>query len=62
MRVTYPKSFHARPNLQITILDSQNGDRAVVQDATAGATGFDIMIFNSSTAVGRKINWIAQGF
>ncbi|WP_371818848.1 host specificity factor TipJ family phage tail protein [Achromobacter sp. SD115] len=62
MRVTYPKPFHARPNLQITILDSQNGDRAVVQDATAGATGFDVMIFNGSTAVGRKINWIAQGF
>ncbi|WMD23030.1 host specificity factor TipJ family phage tail protein [Achromobacter seleniivolatilans] len=62
MRVTFPKEFHAKPNLQVTILDSQNGDRAVVSAATADEEGFDIRIFNGSTAVERKINWIAQGY
>lgn len=62
VRVTFPKSFHARPNLQITILDSQNGDRAVVPAATSDEFGFDIRIFNGSTPVERSINWIAQGY
>ncbi len=62
MRVTFPKQFHARPNLQITILDTQNADRAVVPDATADMAGFDISILNGSTPVERQINWIAQGY
>nr|WP_313658853.1 host specificity factor TipJ family phage tail protein [Achromobacter ruhlandii] len=62
MRVVFPKPFHARPNLQVTILDSQNGDRAVVPAVTADDLGFDIRIFNGSTPVERQINWIAQGY
>jgi len=62
MRVMFPKPFHARPNLQITILDSQNGDRAVIPAVTSDEFGFDIRIFNGSTSVERSINWISQGY
>lgn len=62
MRVTFPKPFHARPNLQVTILDSQSGDRAVVPAVTLDESGFDISILNGSTPVERQINWLAQGY
>jgi hypothetical protein len=62
LRTTFPKTFHARPNVQVTVLDAQAGDRAVVPDITADEEGFDITIMNGSTAVQRRINWIAQGY
>lgn len=62
LRVTYPKHFHAKPNLQVTTLDALDGDRAVVQQVTSAFEGFDIQIFNNSTPVERVINWLAQGY
>ncbi|ARP88622.1 hypothetical protein CAL13_08910 [Bordetella genomosp. 9] len=60
MRITYAKRFHAVPNVQVTILDALNGDRAVLIDSDD--EGFDIEVINGSTSVERKINWISQGF
>lgn len=58
--VTYAKPFHARPNVQITILDAQAGDQAVLTTSTL--TGFEIRIINGATSVAREINWLAQGY
>lgn len=62
LRITYPKAFHAKPNLQVTTLDAVDGDRAVVQQVTDSLLGFDIQIFTNSTPVERVINWLAQGY
>jgi predicted phage tail protein len=62
LRVDFPKVFHARPNLQITVLDAQDGDREVVPASTSDASGFNVTIFNGATPVARQINWIAQGY
>lgn len=62
LRVTYGKAFHATPNLQVTILDAVDGDRAVVQQDTDPWLGFNIRIFNNATPVERVINWLAQGY
>lgn len=58
--VAYLKSFHAVPNLQITILNAQNGDRFVLTNSQD--SNFTINIYNGVTAVSRQINWIAQGY
>lgn len=58
--ITYAKAFHAVPNVQITVFDAINSDRYVLTNSTN--TGFDIQLFNVSTAVEREINWIAQGY
>lgn len=60
LRITYPKQFHATPNVQIATFDAVNGDRYVLTDSDE--TGFDIRMYNSSTAVQRQINWISQGY
>jgi len=59
-RITYPKPFHATPNVQITWLDAVDGDRYVLtgQDAT----GFNIRFYNNSTPVSRQMNHISQGY
>jgi hypothetical protein len=58
--ITYEKTFHGIPNVQITILDAVDGDRFVLTNSTLN--GFDIQLFNNSTPVERQINWLAQGF
>lgn len=62
MRVNFPKNFHAKPNLQVTLLDAQAGDRAVIQQVSDYLLGFDIQIFNNATPVERVFNWLAQGY
>ncbi|CUR82666.1 hypothetical protein ACOTCA_00845 [Achromobacter xylosoxidans] len=62
LRITYPKTFHAKPNLQVTTLDAVDGDRAVIQQVTDPLLGFNVQIFNNSTPVERVINWLAQGY
>ncbi|MGY6273633.1 phage tail protein, partial [Achromobacter denitrificans] len=59
-RVNFAKAFHAIPNVQITILDAQDADRAVLTDSDE--TGFTIAIMNGATHVARDINWLAQGY
>lgn len=58
--VTYEKTFHAKPNLQVTIMDAQGGDQAIVTDDTQ--SGFRIAIINAGSPVARTVNWIAQGY
>ncbi|MGY6273882.1 host specificity factor TipJ family phage tail protein, partial [Achromobacter denitrificans] len=60
LRVAYAKAFHGIPNVQITILDAQDADRAVLTDSDE--TGFTIAIMNGATPVAREINWLAQGY
>lgn len=60
LSIGYPKDFHAVPNVQIATFDAVSGDRYVLTNSTE--TGFDIRLFNGSTAVERQINWISQGY
>ncbi|MNT56135.1 hypothetical protein D3C72_1934150 [compost metagenome] len=62
LRVDYPKLFHARPNLQVTVLDAQDGDRLVVPESTSDPSGFDVTVLNGAAPVERQINWISQGY
>lgn len=59
-RITFLKQFHAKPNIQVTVLDALDGDRAVITNTDF--EGFDIQMFNVATPVNRVINWIAQGY
>lgn len=59
-RVTFTKTFHAVPNVQITILDAIDGDQAVLTNVDE--SGFDIEVINASSSVEREINWLAQGY
>ncbi|MYZ41431.1 host specificity factor TipJ family phage tail protein [Schauerella aestuarii] len=59
-RITYPKPFHATPNVQITWLDAVAGDRYVLTNQDA--TGFDLRFFNNATPVSRQFNYISQGY
>jgi len=58
--VTYPIAFQVAPNVQITIVNAQDGDDAILTNETA--TGFDIQIKNGGVAVTRTINWLAKGY
>lgn len=59
--VTYVKPFQIAPNVQITIVSSQNGDDAVLTNETAD--GFDIIVKDvNDDSVERTINWIAQAY
>jgi predicted phage tail protein len=60
LTVTYPKAFHIIPNVQIAVFDAIDGDRYVLSNSTP--TGFDIQLFNGSTAVTGQINWLSQGY
>ncbi|QIM48996.1 hypothetical protein G9Q38_07280 [Pusillimonas sp. DMV24BSW_D] len=59
LTVTYDKEFHARPNVQITILDAEEGDQAKL--TSSDAAGFTVTIINGGP-VERSINWISQGY
>lgn len=58
--ITYEKTFHVIPNVQITVLDAIEGDRFVLTNSTE--SGFDVQLFNNNTPVEREINWLAQGY
>lgn len=60
LRITFPKNFHAKPNIQVTTLDAKDGDREVITNTDL--EGFDIQMINISTPVERVINWIAQRY
>lgn len=60
LTVAYTKIYHAIPNVQLTILNEQNGDRAVLVDSHE--TYFTVQVFNGATQVSRNINWISQGY
>lgn len=60
LAVTYEKEFHAKPNVQITIADGQEGDTIKLTSETVG--GFSLSITNNGSPVARQVNWIAQGY
>nr|WP_255810186.1 host specificity factor TipJ family phage tail protein [Achromobacter sp. ACRQX] len=62
LRISFPKEFHTKPNLQVTTLDAVAGDRAVIQQTVDPLLGFNIQMFNNATPVSRVINWLAQGY
>lgn len=62
LTVTYDPAFQAKPNVQITILDAQQGDEVYLPDANQSATGFTVQIRNAGSGVSRKINWLSQGY
>ncbi|WP_233574939.1 host specificity protein J [Pusillimonas sp. NJUB218] len=60
LQIDYEKHFHAVPNVQITILDAEDGDQAVL--GGPDETGFFVSIINGAGYVERSINWISQGY
>lgn len=58
--ITYPKRFHAVPNVQITLLDAEADDQVVLTDSAED--GFHLQVMSGTTPVGRDVNWIAQGY
>lgn len=57
----FNKVFHAIPNVQITVLNAQQGD-TVVLTANNNLTGFTIQVINAGVGVSRIINWFAKGY
>lgn len=62
LTVNYSPAFQAKPNVQITILDAQQGDEVYLPDANQSAAGFTVQIRNAGSGVSRKINWLSQGY
>lgn len=60
LSIVYTIPFQVKPNTQITILNAQQGDDAVVTSDTAN--GFTISVKNAGVNVTRLINWISQGY
>lgn len=60
LAVVYGKTFHAVPNVQITMLDAVDGDRAVLTDSDE--EGFVVQIINGSSPKAGVINWLSQGY
>lgn len=60
LSVTYGKVFHAKPNVQITVVDALDGD--VVKLSGETESGFTVLVSNGGLAAHRKINWLAQGY
>jgi len=61
LNVIYAESFNTDTvNVQITIINSQSGDYAVITNSLK--TGFTINIKNGASNVARNINWLSQGY
>lgn len=60
LSVTYGKVFHAKPNVQITVVDALDGDVVKLSGETEG--GFTVLVSNGGLPAHRKINWLAQGY
>lgn len=59
--VNYPSSFNTdEVNLQVTILNSSDGDYAIISNENRHS--FDIEIKNGASSVSRNINWVAQAY
>jgi predicted phage tail protein len=58
--VAFDKPFHIVPNIQITVIDADVGDRTILSSQTE--SGFHVEIKNGANSIARKINWFAQGY
>jgi hypothetical protein len=59
LTVTYPVAFSNKPNLQITIVDSVEGDTLHLQNQSKSS--FQVKVKDSgSNMVIRNINWVAS--
>ena len=54
--------YNAIHNVQVTILNSQAGDIAVIDPAQMTTAGFNIQIINGGSGVSRSINWFSSGY
>lgn len=60
LHIDFEKNFHAKPNLQVTILNKQQGDDEFITNLNA--TGFDICLKNDDSPITKTINYVAQGY
>jgi predicted phage tail protein len=60
LRVNFDKEFHAIPNIQIAMLNAVSGDYYKL--TSVDKTGFNIQLFNGTTAKSMTINWLGQGY
>lgn len=60
INIKYKEKFSIAPEVQITIVDAQAGDDAVLSNQTA--EGFNIKIINGGATVERKFNYMAKGY
>ena len=60
INIKYKEKFSVAPEVQITIVDAQAGDDAVLSNQTA--EGFNIKIINDGATVERKFNYMAKGY
>lgn len=58
--IIYAKPFQVSPNVQITILNAQQGDDILL--TSQSIDGFSIQIVNAGIGVARNINWLSQGY
>ena len=60
LHINFEKNFHAKPNLQVTILNKTQGDDEFITNLDT--TGFDICLKNGDKPITKTINYIAQGY
>jgi hypothetical protein len=59
--VAFSAPFNAVPNVQVTILNAQQGD-TLQFTVTPTADGFTVRVINGGVGVARSVNWVAQGY
>lgn len=60
LHIDFEKNFHAKPNLQVTILNKKQGDDEFITNLNA--SGFDICLKNGDSPITKTINYVAQGY
>jgi hypothetical protein len=60
LTVTFDAPFNAPPNVQLTILNAEQGDYVVLSSPTEN--GFTAQVMNAGVGIARNINWAAQGY
>lgn len=58
--ILFNKNFHDVPNVQVTILNKQQGDDEFISDITEDC--FRVVIMNENEPVEKKINYVIQGY
>lgn len=58
--IQFTKHFHAIPNVQVTILNKEQGDDEIISNPTTDS--FDIVITNNEQPVQKTINYVVQGY
>lgn len=58
--IQFAKHFHAIPNVQVTILNKEQGDDEIISNPTTDS--FDIVITNNEQPVQKTINYVVQGY